>query len=155
MHAKFLIVITVLITVTGFITSGFTINEASINDEPKKINRDNTAKADSAASAKAFLQVYKVLMSPRCMNCHPAGDIPLQGDDSHLHTMSPKRGKDGHGLYAMKCTNCHQPSNTPGMHTPPGNPKWGLPPSDMKMVFQGKTGPATGVTNPRLQPERS
>jgi len=139
MHAKFLIVITALITVTGFITSGFTINEASINDEPKKTHPDNTVKSDSAASAKAFLQVYKVLMSPRCMNCHPAGDIPLQGDDSHLHTMSPKRGKDGHGLYAMKCTNCHQPTNTPGMHTPPGNPKWALPPSDMKMVFQGKT----------------
>jgi hypothetical protein len=139
MHAKFLVVITALITVTGFITSGFTINEASINDEPQKTTSDNTGKPDSAASAKAFLQVYKVLMSPRCMNCHPAGDIPLQGDDSHLHTMSPKRGKDGHGLYAMKCTNCHQPSNTPGMHTPPGNPKWGLPPSDMKMVFQGKT----------------
>ena len=37
------------------------------------------------------------------MNCHPSGDIPLQGDDSHLHTMLPKRGKDGKGLYAMKC----------------------------------------------------
>ena len=73
------------------------------------------------------------------MNCHPAGNVPLQGDDSHLHTMLPKRGEDGKGIYAMKCTNCHQPENTPGLHTPPGNPKWQLPPSDMKMVFQGKT----------------
>jgi hypothetical protein len=73
------------------------------------------------------------------MNCHPAGDTPLQGDDSHLHTMGPKRGKDGKGLYAMKCGNCHQPVNAPGIHTPPGNPKWQLPPSDMKMVFQGKS----------------
>jgi hypothetical protein len=32
-------------------------------------------------------------MSPRCMNCHPAGDVPLQGDDSHIHTMLPQRGK--------------------------------------------------------------
>ena len=38
----------------------------------------------------------------------------------------------------MKCSNCHQPTNSPGLHTPPGNPKWGLPPADMKMVFQGK-----------------
>ncbi len=94
---------------------------------------------DSIASVAAFKEVYKVLMSPRCMNCHPAGDIPLQGDDSHLHTMLPKRGQEGHGLYAMKCTNCHQPVNTAGPHTPPGNPKWALPPADMKMVFQGKT----------------
>ena len=94
---------------------------------------------DSIGSARAFLKVYKVLMSPRCMNCHPAGDAPLQGDDSHIHTMNVVRGPDGKGLYAAKCSNCHQPTNTPGVHTPPGNPKWQLPPSDMKMVFQGKT----------------
>jgi mono/diheme cytochrome c family protein len=99
----------------------------------------NADKKDSAESARAFLKVYKVLMSPRCMNCHPAGDAPLQGDDSHIHTMNVVRGPDGKGLYASKCSNCHQPANTPGLHTPPGNPKWQLPPSDMKMVFQGKT----------------
>lgn len=96
-------------------------------------------KKDSIASVKAFAAVYRVLMSPRCMNCHPAGDIPLQGDDSHLHTMFPKRGAEGKGVLAMKCANCHQPTNTPGLHTPPGNPNWHLPPADMKMVFEGKT----------------
>ena len=99
----------------------------------------STINKDSVESVKAFMQVYKVLMSPRCMNCHPSGDVPLQGDDSHLHTMLPKRGKDGKGLYAMKCSNCHQPENTAGLHTPPGNSKWHLPPADMKMVFQGRT----------------
>lgn len=94
---------------------------------------------DSVASVKAFMQVYKVLMSPRCMNCHPSGDIPLQGDDGHIHTMLPKRGKDGQGLYAMKCSNCHQPENTVGIHMPPGSPAWHLPPANMKMVFQGRT----------------
>jgi hypothetical protein len=39
----------------------------------------------------------------------------------------------------MKCTNCHQPTNTAGLNAPPGNPNWHLPPADMKMVFQGKT----------------
>jgi hypothetical protein len=94
---------------------------------------------DSVTSVKAFQKVYTVLMSPRCMNCHPSGDIPLQGDDSHLHTMAPKRGVEGKGLYAMKCANCHQAENTPGLHTPPGNPNWHLPPANMKMVFQGKS----------------
>ena len=94
---------------------------------------------DSVASVRAFMGVYKVLMSPRCMNCHPAGDAPLQGDDSHVHTMNVQRGVDGHGVYALKCQNCHQPQNVPGLHTPPGNPKWALPPADMKMVFQGRT----------------
>lgn len=94
---------------------------------------------DSVGSKKAFLAAYKVLMSPRCMNCHPIGDIPLQGDDSHLHTQGVKRGVDGKGVYALKCANCHQPQNTPGLNMPPGNPKWHLPPANMKMVFQGKS----------------
>ncbi|TDQ08702.1 hypothetical protein [Pedobacter metabolipauper] len=94
---------------------------------------------DSVASVEAFKEVYSVLMSPRCMNCHPSGNIPLQGEDSHLHAMLPKRGLDGKGVYSMKCTNCHQPVNTPGLNTPPGNPDWHLPPADMKMVFQGRS----------------
>ncbi len=94
---------------------------------------------DSIASVEAFKKVYAVLMSPRCVNCHPSGDIPLQGDDSQLHTMLPKRGPDGKGIFAMKCSNCHQTENTLGLHTPPGNPNWHLPPADMKMVFQGRS----------------
>ena len=94
---------------------------------------------DSVASRAAFKQVYTVLMSPRCMNCHPAGDTPLQGEDSHLHALMPKRGLEGKGVGAMKCVNCHQAVNTPGLKMPPGNPEWHLPTANMKMVFQGKT----------------
>ena len=94
---------------------------------------------DSVESVKAFLKVYTVLMSPRCMNCHPAGDVPLQGDDSHLHAMLPRRGNNGKGVYAMKCANCHQPTNLDGFGKPPGAPHWQLPPANMKMIFQGRT----------------
>lgn len=126
MPTKAVCIIGALLIFTGVITSSFEGKPAA-------------DKRDSVASVKAFTTVYKVLMSPRCMNCHPSGDVPLQGDDSHLHVMLPQRGKEGKGLYAMKCSNCHQPENTPGLHTPPGNPNWHLPPADMKMVFQGKT----------------
>lgn len=102
-------------------------------------DEETVSKRDSFASATAFLAVYKVLMSPRCMNCHPKGDIPLQGDDSHLHTMDVTRGPDGKGVYAMKCANCHQSGNTPGLNMPPGNPNWHLPPADMPMVFEGRS----------------
>jgi mono/diheme cytochrome c family protein len=90
-------------------------------------------------SAEAFNEAYKVLMHPRCMNCHPSGDAPLQGDNSHIHAQNVTRGKDGKGVYAMKCSNCHQKENTPGLNMPPGDPEWHLPPANMKMVFQGKT----------------
>lgn len=107
---------------------------------------------DSIASLAAFEKVYSVLMHPRCMNCHPQGDIPLQGDDSHVHNMLPQRGPDGKGLLTMKCTNCHGSKGVPGDATPPGNPMWHLPPADMKMVFQGRSPRALALqlVNPDL-----
>lgn len=132
---KTIIAITAILLIIAFITSSF--------KEKKDFTRNNASGVDitkdSVESVQAFMQVYKVLMSPRCMNCHPAGDRPLQGDDSHVHTMNVQRGKEGKGLYALKCSNCHQPENADAMHAPPGNPKWQLPPADMKMVFQGRT----------------
>lgn len=134
---------TVICLVTAFIA--FSSFALSFNKMDKRvavtgsISYNKPPAKDSAASQKAFLAAYKVLMSPRCMNCHPKGDIPLQGDDSHLHTQGVKRGVDGKGVYALKCSNCHQPQNSVGLNTPPGNPKWHLPPANMKMVFEGKT----------------
>jgi hypothetical protein len=129
------------IAVMGAILSIIVLTTSAFNDNSTVagIAAYKMVKTDSTESARAFLQVYKVLMSPRCMNCHPEGDQPLQDDDSHVHTALTQRGKDGKGLYASKCSNCHQPENTPGLHTPPGNPKWSMPPADMKMVFQGRT----------------
>lgn len=133
---RLVVVISVLCGVVGI--TAFTMN----NDDGLKVANSNSLpliKKDSVTSVKAFQQVYTVLMSARCMNCHPSGNVPLQGDDNHLHTMLPQRGIDGKGVYAMKCANCHQPTNTAGLHTPPGNPNWHLPPADMRMVFQGRT----------------
>jgi hypothetical protein len=128
------------IIVFGIIISVIAVMSFSIKNEKLKNNAEGEIiYKDSLASVKAFKEVYKVLMSPRCMNCHPSGDIPLQGDDSHLHAMLPKRGRDGKGVYAMKCSNCHQPTNIAGLNKPPGHPNWHLPPSNMKMVFQGRT----------------
>jgi hypothetical protein len=94
---------------------------------------------DDAGARAAFLDVYKVLMHPRCMNCHPSGDAPLQGDDSHVHLQNVKRGEDGKGKFALKCTNCHQDTNLPGENMPPGDPTWHLPRKDLRLVFQGES----------------
>jgi mono/diheme cytochrome c family protein len=96
-------------------------------------------KPEVNTSQAAFLQIYKVLTSPRCQNCHPSGDGPLQGDDSHVHIQNVKRGPDGQGVTAMRCNACHQDRNLPGAHMPPGNPKWSLPAPDHKMVFVGRS----------------
>jgi cytochrome c5 len=99
----------------------------------------SAAKSDSAAAQAAFNRAWTVFDSPRCRNCHPSGDVPLQGDDGHVHIQDVKRGADGKGVYGMKCSTCHQAANLPGANMPPGNPKWSLPPANMKMVIQGET----------------
>lgn len=94
------------------------------------------APRDRAAVA-AFVAIVPVLRNPRCMNCHSSGDFPRQGDDSHPHTMQIRRGPDGRGLNAVKCSTCHQDHNLRGVHMPPGTPDWRLPPPKTPMIWEG------------------
>lgn len=85
---------------------------------------------------RAFVDVARVLQSPRCMNCHPAGDAPLQTDQSHPHAMNVSRTSTEAGL---PCATCHRDRNSEALGIkggPPGAPRWGLPPKDMPMVFE-------------------
>lgn len=91
------------------------------------------------SSLQSWSVIYGVLEHPRCMNCHPLGDAPLQGDASVPHAQNVQRGPDGEGLFALRCATCHQAENTPGPHLPPGAPKWHLPRADMPLVFQGRS----------------
>ena len=86
----------------------------------------------------AFDRVYEVLQHPRCLNCHPAGNRPLQYDASLPHSMNVVRGDDDRGVAGMRCDGCHGPSNAPLPHMPPGVATgWRLAPSDM--VFEGRS----------------
>jgi len=97
------------------------------------------AEATPEAGKKAFLEVARVLQSPRCMNCHPAGDAPLQGDRSKPHGMNITRASVEAGV---ACNTCHQERNSEAVGVrggPPGAPHWGLPAKEMPLVFQGLT----------------
>ncbi len=122
------------------ITLSSTDDKISLTKADKE-NSDpsETKKRLEAESKEAFIAAYKVFMHPRCLNCHPAGDVPLQGDDSRLHPQGVKRGMDGKGLFALKCKNCHQDTHIAGEHMPPGHSGWHLPPANLKMVFEGKS----------------
>src|SRR5215208_1524091 len=89
-----------------------------------------------ARSAALFTELGKVLTHPRCVNCHPAGDRPRQGEHGRLHQPPVVRGADGHGIAAMRCSICHQAANfDPGRV--PGHPEWHLAPREM--AWEGKT----------------
>ena len=116
------------------------ISAQAVSDVPA----ESLAKIDSfaaigdtaARSAALFTEAAKVLTHPRCMNCHPAGDRPRQGDVRRLHQPPVDRGEDGFGLPALRCPICHQQANfDPGRV--PGDPAWHLAPRDMG--WEGKT----------------
>lgn len=94
---------------------------------------------DDARAKAAFVAIVPVLKHARCLNCHASGDFPRQGDDSHVHTQSIKRGPFGNGVSAQKCAACHQRENVAGLNMPPGAPNWHLPPANMPMIWEGKT----------------
>ncbi|MFN3197141.1 MAG: hypothetical protein ACE366_01815 [Bradymonadia bacterium] len=87
---------------------------------------------------KAFSTVYQVLQSPRCMNCHPDGDRPLQTDQHIPHAMNISRASADNGL---PCSTCHGEQNSDffGVAGPPGAPHWGLPDKEMPLIFQGRS----------------
>jgi hypothetical protein len=95
---------------------------------------------ESARSAALFEEMGKVLQHPRCVNCHPKGDRPLQGNDSHLHQPPVQRGLANIGVPAMYCTTCHGSENvafSTGPGSIPGHAPWMLAP--IEMAWEGKT----------------
>lgn len=105
------------------------------------------------AGKRGFVEVVKVLQSPRCMNCHPSGDRPLQGDQHQPHAQHISRATVAAGV---PCTTCHQQRNSEYVGVaggPPGAPKWGLPPAETPMIFQGKT--ATQICEQMKDPKQN
>ena len=90
----------------------------------------------SVESAAAFDKMMQVITHKRCVNCHPSGDTPRQGEDSHLHYFGVQRGEDGHGLAGYSCASCHHEENNLYAGVP-GAPHWGLAPASM--AWEGKT----------------
>lgn len=99
-------------------------------DFAKITNKDERAVA-------LFEEAGKVLQSPRCMNCHPAGDRPTQTDKMLPHQPLVVRGEAGVGAPGgLACTTCHHEANFDAARVP-GNPKWQLAP--IEMAWQGRS----------------
>jgi hypothetical protein len=128
----------VVIVVAGLLASLLTTYAVADDPADRLASVDSFASIqDTAArSAALFTELGKVLTNPRCVNCHPAGDRPRQGDAMRLHQPPVERGADGFGLPAMRCPICHQAANFAPAGVP-GNPIWHLAPREM--AWEGKT----------------
>jgi hypothetical protein len=89
-----------------------------------------------ARAVALFLEMGRVLQHPRCVNCHPAGDRPLQTDSMRPHEPLVVRGADGHGAPGMRCETCHHAANFDPARVP-GHPQWHVAP--IEMAWEGKT----------------
>lgn len=105
--------------------------------------QEKASATEAEAARGAFLLVYEVFQHPRCVNCHPVGDRPLQTDRGVPHTMNVQRGPDGKGRAGMRCESCHQERPLAGAHLPPGVPhvepfpQWQLAP--IEMAIEGRS----------------
>ena len=100
---------------------------------------DSVASEQAVVGIQAFQDVYSVLQHPRCLNCHPSGDAPLQTDASTPHAMNITRSSTDAGL---KCAACHQTQNSEAYGIaggPPGAPNWHLPDAEMPLIFEGRS----------------
>ncbi|MDB4964977.1 MAG: putative Isoquinoline 1-oxidoreductase [Myxococcales bacterium] len=90
--------------------------------------------ADPAERSRAlFLEASRVLTHPRCINCHPAGDVPHQGMTLELHYPPVVRGPKDRGVVGVECAGCHQDRNLE-LARVPGAPSWHLAPIEMAWV---------------------
>ncbi len=84
----------------------------------------------SERSRALFTEASRVLQHPRCLNCHPVGERPTQGNDRHPHSPLVVRGTDDKGAIGLRCTTCHQNANYAPSGVP-GHPLWHVAPKSM------------------------
>lgn len=107
-----------------------------------------------ARSVALFTEAGKVIQHPRCLNCHPANNTPLQGMNMHVHEPPVRRGDAGFGAPGMTCNTCHGAENTPvvgqsaSLKSIPGNPNWHLAPIEMAWVGKSLGEICTQIKDP-------
>ncbi|TCU29068.1 hypothetical protein EV130_102248 [Rhizobium azibense] len=95
---------------------------------------------EKARSVALFEEAGKVIEHPRCLNCHPATDRPLQRMSMQPHEPPVTRGEAGMGVPGMMCNTCHGAENatvvgqSPTLRSIPGNAAWHLAPIEMAWV---------------------
>lgn len=109
---------------------------AAGGNELRPVSAFDGIRDGEARAAALFEEAGKVIASPRCMNCHPAGDRPTQTDSMRPHQPLVVRGEADHGAAGLTCNTCHHDANFDAAGVP-GNPKWAVAP--IEMAWQGKS----------------
>lgn len=109
--------------------------QAALN-ELRSVDAFAAIRDEKERSLALFEEAGKVLQHPRCVNCHPRSDRPLQTDAMRPHNPLVVRGADGHGAPGLPCTTCHHATNYDPARVP-GHPNWHLAPESM--AWEGRS----------------
>ncbi len=120
---------------------------ANLNSKSRSGNIGLT-EVKTAQLEDPFDKMMAVLTHKRCVNCHPAGDRPRQGEDSHIHHFNVQRGSDNHGVAALRCESCHQAENN-NLAGVPGAPEWSLAPISMRWEGLSRVEIAQSMLDPK------
>ena len=128
----------ILVSILSSIALLVVLDQDATAQNPSELRApsDFSSIADTPARSRAlFTEAARVIMSPRCMNCHPANDRPTQGNDMHPHSPPAPRGADGGGVPGNTCGACHLDRNNNmfvgwrvSFESIPGHPRLGLAP---------------------------
>lgn len=119
----------------GLVALATTSHEARADGERgtlKSVQSFDSIADQQERSRALFVEAGKVIQSPRCVNCHPKGDRPTQGQGNDVHPHVPRvtRGVDDKGAVALRCASCHQAKNNDASGVP-GDPNWHMAPIEM------------------------
>ena len=131
----------IVLTVSIACSAAVAFSTAFAETEPKPVSHQNLKSpsefesiGDQADRSRAiFTEIGKLVTHPRCMNCHPAGDHPLQGAEHREHSPPAWRGESGAGVPGASCAMCHTGGNftlheAATYQSIPGHPRWQLAP---------------------------
>ena len=124
----------------GLLAPTLAVGQESAGGSLRPLAEFDAIADETERSVALFEEVGKVIEHPRCLNCHPAGDVPTQGMDMHPHQPPVTRGEANFGVAGMECNTCHQAENVEiigqaeGLASIPGNPSWHLAPIEMAWV---------------------
>ena len=94
-------------------------------------------------SVALFEEAGKVILHPRCVNCHPATQRPTQNMAMTPHQPPVSRGEADMGVPGMTCNTCHGTENVKvvsqaeTIKSIPGHPNWHVAP--IEMAWQNKS----------------
>ena len=145
----------IAIIATVFLLSGCGQNTPAVDSAEEGLKTPTAFASiadDEARSAALFNEMAKVMLHPRCANCHPVTGGPTQGDDMHPHSPPVVRGY-GMGAAGMECTTCHGQANVEFASMEgsiPGNDIWMLAPESMGWAGKSPAELCAQIKDPEL-----